>query len=190
MSRTRYARSGTVRIAYELRGAWHRRRPWLAPGWPFAYPMPTASIRTIASATRMTAEAARRRHTENALSAGTVRHRPELVDRLLELQGARPTDADVLPAQAVAGARYAGWNRQRRIEARTLVLHGGADKVVNPRNGKLLADRIPKARLVIFPELGHLLFWEDPDGFAGAVTSFLLARPEPTAAALVASLST
>ena len=285
MSRIRYADSGTVRIAYELRGALHRRRPWLvliqgmgldrlgwepvlrklrrrfrlvlvdnrgvghsgqagsftvadmagdivavldaagisrahvlgaslggmvaqelaishpervdglvlactAPGWPFTYPMPVASIRAIASATRMTAAAARRRHTENALSADTVRHRPELVDRLLELQGARPADADVLPAQAVAGARYAGWNRQRHIEARTLVLHGGADRVVNPRNGRLLADRIPGARLVIFPELGHLLFWEDPDGFADAVTSFLLARPEPAAAALVASLST
>ena len=85
----------------------------------------------------------------------------------------------MLPAQAVAGARYTGWNRQRHIEARTLVLHGGADRVVNPRNGRLLADRIPGARLVIFPELGHLLFWEDPDGFADAVTSFLLARPEP-----------
>ena len=29
MSRTRYARSGTLRIAYELRGTMHRRRPWL-----------------------------------------------------------------------------------------------------------------------------------------------------------------
>ena len=29
VSRTRYARSGTLRIAYELRGAMHRRRPWL-----------------------------------------------------------------------------------------------------------------------------------------------------------------
>ena len=27
-----------------------------------------------------------------------------------------------------------------------------------------------------FPELGHLLFWEDPDGFADAVAAFLLAR--------------
>ena len=286
MNRIRYADSGTVRIAYELHGALHRRRPWLvliqgmgldrlgwepvlrklrrrfrlvlvdnrgvghsgrptgsftvtdmagdivavldaaginrahvlgaslggmvaqelaishpervdglvlactAPGWPFTYPMPVASIRAIASASRMTAKAARRRHTENALAAATVRNRPELVDRLLELQGARPADADVLPAQAVAGARYAGWNRQRHIEARTLVLHGGADRVVNPRNGRLLADRIPGARLVIFPELGHLLFWEDPDGFADALTSFLLARPEPAAAALVTSLST
>jgi len=279
VNRTRYARSGALRIAYELRGAVHRRRPWLvliqgmgldrlgwepvlrklqrrfrlvlvdnrgvghsdrpagsftvadmtgdivavldaagirrahvmgaslggmvaqelaithpervdglvlactAPGWPFTYPMPAASLRTIASSARMTAEAARRRHTENALSAGAVRDRPELVTRLLELQGSRPADADVLPAQAAAGARYAGWNRQRRIGVRTLVLHGGADRVVNPRNGRLLADLIPGARLVTFPELGHLLFWEDPDGFADTVASFLLARPEPAAAA-------
>jgi pimeloyl-ACP methyl ester carboxylesterase len=27
---------------------------------------------------------------------------------------------------------------------------------------------------VIFPELGHLLFWEDPHRFAGEVTAFLL----------------
>jgi hypothetical protein len=47
--------------------------------------------------------------------------------------------------------------------------------VVDPRNGRLLADRIPDARLVTFPELGHLLFWEDPDGFTDAVTSFLRA---------------
>jgi len=285
VSRIRYADSGTVRIAYELRGALHRRRPWLvliqgmgldrlgwepvlrklrrrfrlvlvdnrgvghsgrpagsftvadmagdivavldaagisrshvlgaslggmvaqelaishpervdglvlvctAPGWPFTYPMPVASIRAITSATRMTAVAARRRHVENALSADTVRHRPELVNRLLELQGSRPADADVLPAQAAAGARYAGGLRQRRIGARTLVLHGGADRVVDPRNGRLLAQRIRGARLAIFPELGHLLFWEDPDGFADEVASFLLASPEPAAASLVASQS-
>jgi pimeloyl-ACP methyl ester carboxylesterase len=153
------------------------------PGWPFAYPMPAASLWLIAATSRMTAEAARRRHTENALSAATVRYRPELVDRLLELQGARPTDAEVRPAQAAAGARYAGGLRQRRIRARTLVLHGGADTVVDPRNARLLADRIPGARLVTFLELGHLLFWEDPDGFAAAVTAFLLARTEPVAGA-------
>ena len=274
VNRTRYARNGTLRIAYELRSTMHRRRPWLvliqgmglsrlgwepvlrklrrrfrlvlvdnrgvghsdrqagsftvadmaadivavldaagirrahvlgaslgglvaqelaithpervdglvlvctAPGWPFAYPMPAASVRAIASAARMTAEAARRRHVENALSAGTVRHHPELVTRLLQLQGSRPADASVLPAQAAAGARYVGGLRQKRIGARTLVVHGGADRVVNPANGRLLADRIPGARLVTFPELGHLLFWEDPDGFADAVASFLLAREQ------------
>jgi 3-oxoadipate enol-lactonase len=151
------------------------------PGWPFAYPMPAASVRLIVATRRMTREAARRRNTENALSARSVQHHPELVNRLLELQGSRPADPGVLSAQAAAGARYAGRLRQRRIGARTLVLHGSADTVVDPRNGKLLADRIPDARLVIFPELGHLLFWEDPDGFAEAAASFLLAADLPEA---------
>jgi 3-oxoadipate enol-lactonase len=269
VSRTRYARSGALRIAYELRGTMHWRRPWLVliqgmsldrlgwepvlrklrrhfrlvlvdnrgsgrsdrpagsfavadmagdivavldaagigrahvlgaslggmaaqelairhpervdgmvlacttPGWPFAYPMPAASVRLIAATARMTAEAARHRHTENALSARTVRERPELVNRLLEIQASRPADSGALSAQAAAGARYAGRLRQARIRARTLVLHGGADTVVDPRNGRLLADRIPGARLLTFPGLGHLLFWEDPDGFAEAVVSFL-----------------
>ena len=271
MSRTRYARSGDLRIAYELRGTMHRRRPWLvliqgmgfdrsgwdpvlrklghhfrlvlvdnrgfgrsdrpaglfgvaamagdivavldaagirrahvmgaslggmvaqelaitypervdglvlactAPGWPFAYPMPYAAVRLIVLTAVIKAEVARRRHTENALSARTVQHHPELVDRLLELQDSQPADPRALAAQAAAGALYAGRWRQARIRARTLVLQGGADTVVDPRNGRLLADRIPDARLVTFPELGHLLFWEDPDLFAAAVSSFLLA---------------
>ena len=145
------------------------------PGWPFAYPMPDASVRLILATAGLTAEVARRRHTENALSARTVQDHPELVDQLIELQGSQLADPRARSAQAAAGALYAGRLRQARIGARTLVLHGGADTVVDPRNGRLLADRIPDARLVTFPDLGHLLFWEDPDGFTDAVTSFLLA---------------
>jgi pimeloyl-ACP methyl ester carboxylesterase len=145
------------------------------PGWPFAYPMPDASVRLILATAGLAAEVARRRHIENALSARTVQDHPELVDQLIELQGSQPADPRARSAQAAAGALYAGRLRQARIGARTLVLHGGADTVVDPRNGRLLADRIPDARLVTFPDLGHLLFWEDPDGFTAAVTSFLLA---------------
>jgi pimeloyl-ACP methyl ester carboxylesterase len=46
--------------------------------------------------------------------------------------------------------------------------------VVDPRNARLLAARIPDAELRVLPGLGHLLFWEDPDAFVQAVTSFLL----------------
>ena len=269
--RTRYTGSGGLRIAYELRGTAHRRRPWLilipgmafdrsgwgpalarlgrrfrlvlvdnrgtgssdgpsgsytvadmagdvvavldavgidqahvmgaslggmvaqelaitrpervdglvlactTPGWPTGYPMPAASLRLIAATHGVSAEAALRPHTENALSARTVRDRPELVERLVKLQRVRLPDTAVLSAQAAAGARYAGHRRQARIRARTVVMHGDADTVVDPRNARLLADRIPGARLVIFPGLGHLLFWEDPDGFADAASAFLLA---------------
>jgi pimeloyl-ACP methyl ester carboxylesterase len=118
--------------------------------------------------------AARRRHTEHALSAQARQQNPALVGRLMEVQGMWPVAQEVLSAQAMAGARYAGRLRQGRIGARTLVVHGSADTVVDPRNAKLLAGRITGAELVTFPGLGHLLFWEDPAGFAAVVTSFLL----------------
>jgi 3-oxoadipate enol-lactonase len=270
-ARTRYAGRGEVRIAYELNGTMHRRRPWLVlimgmgfdrsgcepvrrklrrhfrlvlvdnrgfgrsgrpvglftvadmagdivavldaagigrahmlgvslggmvaqelavthpgrvdrlvlgcttPGWPFTYPMPDASVWLMLATVGMTAEVARRRHTENALSARSVQHHPELVDRLIELQSSQSADPGARSAQAVAGALYTGHLRQVRISAPTLILHGDADTVVDPRNGRLLAARIPDARLVTFPDLGHLLFWEDPAGFTAAVSSFLLA---------------
>jgi pimeloyl-ACP methyl ester carboxylesterase len=142
--------------------------------------MPAPSVRLIAATARMPAEAAWRRHLENALSARTVQEQPDLVDRLVERQGSRPADPGTLSAQAAAGARYTGRLRQAGIRTRTLVLHGSADTVVDPRNGRLLAACIPRAQLKIFPELGHLLFWEEPDGFAAAVTSFLEDRPELT----------
>jgi 3-oxoadipate enol-lactonase len=149
------------------------------PGWPFGYPMPASSARLLAATGRMTPEAALSRHTENALSAVTVQRHPELLDRLVDLQRSRlPADAGGWAAQVAAGAYYTGRLRPASIRARTLVLHGEADTVVDPRNGQLLASRIPGARLVTFPGLGHLLCWEDPGGFARAVTSFLRsARP-------------
>jgi len=154
------------------------------PGWPFGYPMPAASVRLLAATGRMTQEDALSRHTENALSTVTVQRHPELVRRLADFQRSRlPADPRGWSSQVAAGAYYAGRMRPASIRARTLVLHGDADTVVDPRNGKVLASRIPGARLVTFPGLGHLLFWEDPGGFARAVTSFLRSPGTPGSAA-------
>lgn len=64
------------------------------------------------------------------------------------------------------------------MRALTLIMHGDADAVVDPRNSKLLSGRIPSSQVVVFPGLGHLFFWEKPAQFAKAVTSFLLAPAE------------
>jgi pimeloyl-ACP methyl ester carboxylesterase len=144
------------------------------PGWPFAFPMPARSVLLTTAARRLPAETALRRLVESALSPQTLKHHPELVERLVTYQQSRSADRRAWAAQALAGASYAGRLTQSRIQAPTLVLHGGGDRVVDPRNGKLLADRIPGAQLEVFPELGHLLFWEDPDNFAAAVIAFLM----------------
>jgi 3-oxoadipate enol-lactonase len=147
------------------------------PGWPYAFPMPASSAQLMTATGQLRREVALRRHVENALSTRTVKTRPELVERLIAHQRRRPNDPAAWAAMAAAGARYSGGMRQTRIQAPTLVLHGAADTVVDPRNSQLLAERIPNAQLTIFPDLGHLFFWEDPNGFVDVVTSFLLAQP-------------
>jgi pimeloyl-ACP methyl ester carboxylesterase len=160
------------------------------PGWPFAYPMPGPSTRLLALTGSLPPDVALRRHVENALSPETVANRPRLVDRLVAHERAHPYDHAAWSAQAAAGARYSGRLRQSRIRARTLILHGDADAVVDPRNAKLLAERIPGSHLVVLPNLGHLFFWEDPDAFVREVTGFLLGPAGQPAAGGVAGADT
>jgi 3-oxoadipate enol-lactonase len=105
------------------------------------------------------------------------------VGRLVAHHRARPVDPDAWSAQMSAGAAYVGNLDQTRIRAHTLVLHGNADRVVDPRNASLLADRIPHSELVVLPDRAHLLWWEDPDSFVAHVTSFVAQPTERVAAA-------
>jgi 3-oxoadipate enol-lactonase len=151
------------------------------PGWPIAYPMPKETMRLFAATGRMPADVALRRHVENALSPDTVRDRPEVVERLVAHQRDRHGGAAGFSAQLGAWARF-GTVRQGSITAPTLVMHGTADRVVDPRNARLLAERIPGARLMLLPGLGHMFFWEAPGRFTEAVTRFALSpAPVPVA---------
>ena len=68
---------------------------------------------------------------------------------------------------------FRSWDRLPELRAPTLVLHGAADAVVDPANAELLAERIPEARVELFPGCGHLFFWEQPERFVEVVGEFL-----------------
>jgi proline iminopeptidase len=58
-----------------------------------------------------------------------------------------------------------------RVNCRTIVVHGEADPI--PWEfGKLIADRIPAARLVVIPGASHFPFVEDRPAFLSAVRQF------------------
>jgi 3-oxoadipate enol-lactonase len=143
------------------------------PGWPFAYPMPSGTLALLAATSGMPADVALRRHVESTLAPETVKHHPELVERLVAVHRTRHGAAAGWYAQLAAGSGF-GSLRQGTIRAPALVLHGTADRVVDPRNARLLADRLPDAQLVLLPGLGHLFFWEAPVQFVAAVTRFIL----------------
>jgi pimeloyl-ACP methyl ester carboxylesterase len=62
-----------------------------------------------------------------------------------------------------------------RVTAPTLVIHGDLDPLVPPPNGANLAARIPGARHLVYPGVGHIPIIERADQFNRDVLAFLSA---------------
>ncbi len=138
-----------------------------------SYPPPRSSLLLMTQAAALEREELLRRLVVNALAPRTVERRPELVDEILDYRRQRAPGLGPWLAQAAAGAWFGLVGRGGAIEAPTLVLHGAADHVVDPRNAELLAGSIPGAELVVFEHAGHLLFWEEPERFVSTLSRFL-----------------
>ena len=144
-----------------------------APGGPKAVPMPVATQEVFARYPTMEREAGLRMFVENSLGERGVRELPDLVEEIFQYRLGHAPSGEAWLAQATAGATYESFDRIGAIGVPTLVIAGGADVVVDPRNAVLLGELIPDARVEIIPDRGHLLVWEDSERVAERVTEFL-----------------
>jgi pimeloyl-ACP methyl ester carboxylesterase len=91
-------------------------------------------------------------------------------------------DALAYVHQVAAAAGHNTMGRLHAIAAPTLVVHGEADVVIPPSNGRLLAQAIRGAELKTWPGAGHLFGTDEPRADLH-VADFLLrhtpVRPEP-----------
>jgi pimeloyl-ACP methyl ester carboxylesterase len=134
------------------------------PGGPQAFPMPSRTVEL------MQARATLREYVENALEPDP---RGELVDRILGHRERTAQSYEPWAAQAAAGATFDAADRLGGLNAPTLVQHGDGDVVVDPRNGDLLVELIPDARLSIYAGCGHLFMWQEPKRFVRELEEFL-----------------
>jgi pimeloyl-ACP methyl ester carboxylesterase len=144
-----------------------------APGGPNQYPMPARGIDAFARFPLMEREAGLRLMVENSLGDHAVRERPELVEEVYAYRLERAPTLAGWQAQAIAGASFDVYDRLGAVTAPTLVIHGTADTVVDPRNAELLAERIPRARVHLIPDRGHLVIWQEGELIAPVVREFL-----------------
>lgn len=144
-----------------------------APGGPKAHPMPQATVEVFARYPTMERAAGLRMFVENSLGERGVRERPELVEEIVAYRLERAPTVQAWQAQAHAGATYDSYDRLGAIAAPTLVIHGGDDIVVDPRNAELLGRLIAGARVEVVLNRGHLLVWEDSERVADLVKEFL-----------------
>jgi pimeloyl-ACP methyl ester carboxylesterase len=75
--------------------------------------------------------------------------------------------------QVQAVLQWSSYDRLPSITAPTLVIHGESDRLVPPANGRLIAERIPGARLVMIPDASHILFTDQPEAVHAAMLEFL-----------------
>jgi poly(3-hydroxyoctanoate) depolymerase len=98
---------------------------------------------------------------------------PEMLTRQRHIRFTRaPTGRGYL-YQVLALRRFASGLWLHRLRQPTLVLHGDADPIVPLTNGKILAARIPNARLHTVPGGGHLFLVTRPGEMAELITGFL-----------------
>ena len=71
-----------------------------------------------------------------------------------------------------------------RITAPTLVVWGDRDRVIPLDQGRIAAQTIPGARLLVIRGVGHLPLVEDAEAFNGAVSAFLSQALHPASTAV------
>jgi pimeloyl-ACP methyl ester carboxylesterase len=59
------------------------------------------------------------------------------------------------------------------IHAPTLIIADELDELLPRANGDALAAAISGSRLVVYPNTGHLVLWEQPARIASDLTAFL-----------------
>jgi len=83
------------------------------------------------------------------------------------------TAEEIAARQAAAFFGWRGsWERLPEIRRPALVITGTEDRVIPPENSRILASRIPGARLVEIPGAGHGMQYQCPETFARAVLDF------------------
>jgi 3-oxoadipate enol-lactonase len=87
----------------------------------------------------------------------------------LQIARRRAVAVPVVMAQMQACMSHDTNMRLEQLAVPTLVIHGTEDQMLPVENGRLIAARIPGARLEILEGAGHLFFWEQPERSAELV---------------------
>jgi pimeloyl-ACP methyl ester carboxylesterase len=106
--------------------------------------------------------------------------------RMMETRKRNPPTPYGYAMQLLGATGWTSWALLPRIPHETLVICGDDDPLIPIANARLLARRLPRARVEIVPGAGHLFLWDDVDDAAARIGRFLCSgqRAEAIAADL------
>jgi 3-oxoadipate enol-lactonase len=107
---------------------------------------------------------------------------PEKIEEDVRLrQGCLPTPEGYM-AQLQGILAWEGYSGLPQITTPTLVIHGKSDALIPPENGRLIAERIPGAKLVLIDDASHLFLTDQTELAQKLILHFLSsssASPDP-----------
>jgi len=98
---------------------------------------------------------------------------PERVEEDLTLRRQWVPRPQAYYAQLQGITAWECYSRLSQINVPTLVLHGDSDRLVPPGNAKIIAERIPGAKLITIPNASHIFTTDQPELSQRAVLEFL-----------------
>ncbi|HVG19154.1 MAG TPA: alpha/beta fold hydrolase [Blastocatellia bacterium] len=130
-------------------------------------------IKTLAARATMSVEEAIHAMAHYVYDAATPRER---LEEDFEIRRRTYPSSEGYLAQLRGVFEWESFSRLSQINVPTLVIHGESDRLVPPANGKLLAESIPGARLVMLPSASHIFMTDQPEAANQAILSFLAAN--------------
>jgi pimeloyl-ACP methyl ester carboxylesterase len=144
-----------------------------AAGGPTAVRAEPEAIQMLMARDKISREQAEEVPVPFIYDSGTPR---EAIDEDLAIRRPWFPRPEAYVAQLQGILAWEAYGRLSGITAPTLVIHGERDRLVPPGNGKLIAARIPGAKLVIIPHASHLFLTDQPEAAHSAVLEFLKAQ--------------
>jgi 3-oxoadipate enol-lactonase len=104
---------------------------------------------------------------------GTSRH---LIDEDLAMRRPWFPHQEAYKAQLQGILAWESYSRLSQIASPTLVIHGESDRLVPAGNGKLIAQSIAGAKLLMLPNASHIFTTDQPEAAQRAILEFLAAN--------------
>jgi 3-oxoadipate enol-lactonase len=144
-----------------------------AAGGPSAVRSEPEVTHMLKARAEMTPEQAAEAALPYIYDVGTPRERIEEDLTIRRPWLARP---DAYLAQLQGILAWEGHSRLPAIGAATLVIHGENDRLVAPGNARIIAERVPHAKLLFIPRASHIFPTDQPELTQDAILNFLKAQ--------------
>lgn len=145
-----------------------------SPGGAGSVPVPDNTRKVWLDAADETPEQYARRTMPLSFREGWPQSHHDEYEDVIRARLTYPTPSSIWREQYHACERFLQRGAQTaQLSVPTLILHGGADRVLPPANGRAIASLIPTARYRELPGAGHLLHLEQPDTVAAEIRRFV-----------------